>query len=268
MKLIRFGNVGNEKPGTHIDGKNYAATQANFNVSSSLEPIYSLSKSGVATWASSSPLKGSFSLDYYVNSSGDYIADLFDRITSGNIGTNINPVGISLGEQEFTRAYLTSHTVNAQPNQLVTAKANFDLYFENASEALGFGNIPADGFVVLPTGIAHGSASSVGEFGGITDSISFSYESPIQYNFIFKIGNSAPERVYVTQASKKITIEGYDINSSISMCGNSAIAKASVLPLCTPSGIVYTVSGNITSLEGNVSAGQVGKSKATIIQFI
>lgn len=251
----------------NVDGKNYAATQSNFSVSSSVDAIYSLSGFNAKN-NSTSQIKGTLSLDYYIDNDG--IVNIFNNITKNQISGSISPVVVSLGEQSFARAYLTSHSASAQPNQLATAKATFDLYFDNISQAISFGNTPSNG-TLSTTGLASAVNTEIlGSAGGISDVISFSYDSSIQYDFIFKIGQSFPEKAFVSKASKKMTIDGFDINSNIKMCsdGNDVIIEANVLPLCQSSGTKYSVSGYLSSLEGSVSAGQVGRSKAIVNQFI
>ena len=66
-----------------------------------------------------------------------------------------------------------------------------------------------------------------------------------------------------------MTVEGYSISSNISMCGASASVTATVNSLCAEGGgATYSVDGEITQLEGSVSAGQVGRGKVTVTQFI
>jgi len=250
-----------------INGEGYAATQASFNIASPIQPIYSLSEYGVANKSCNSPIKGTFNIDYNIDKDG--ILDLFDKIVFQDIAGNISPISLSIGEQGFNNAYLVSHGVNGLSNQLVTARAAFDLYFDNINEAIEFGNAPFR-YDETISAFAHG-ASTVGSVGAISDVASFSYDSSIQYEFIFKIGSAIPARTYVNKAVKKITIEGYNISSNISMNGQLATATATVYPLCGSSSSMikqYSAYGYITELDGSASAGRVGRGKVVVNQFI
>ena len=250
-----------------VDGITYYATQASFNVSTSLEPVYALGQAGKVTQDPNGPIKGTLSLDYHIDQ--DAIEGIFDGIITNNMSSAVTPVTVSLGGQSFSKAYLTSHGANGQANQLASAKASFDLYFDSTSEAIAFGatssSTTADGSLSL----GHGAASSVGTVGGISDAVSFAYESSIQYDYVFKMGSVTPVNVFVSRASKKMTVEGYSISSNITMCGTTASVTATVNSLCSAGSITtYVAAGEITQLEGSVSAGQVGRGKVTVTQFI
>jgi hypothetical protein len=250
-----------------VDGTTYYATQASFNVSTSLEPVYALGQVGKVTQNPNGPIKGTLSLDYHIDQ--DAIATLFDTITTTDLGSAITPVTVSLGGQSFSKAYLTSHGANGQANQLATAKATFDLYFASTSQAIAFGGTGSGTTADGSLNLGHGAASSVAAVGGISDAVSFSYESSIQYDFVFKMGSVTPASAYVSRASKKMTVEGYSISANISMCGDTATATATVNSLCGAGNITsYSAAGEITQLEGSVSAGQVGRGKVTVTQFI
>jgi hypothetical protein len=250
-----------------VNGTTYYATQASFSVSTSLEPVYSLGNAGKVAQNPTGPIKGTFSLDYNIASDG--IKGIFDNIVA-NMGTAVTPIGVALGGQTFSKAYLTSHGANGQANQLATAKASFDLYFDSPSQAIAFGSAGSGG---ASSGgnvaLGHGAASSTSG-GGITNGTSFAYDAQIQYDFVFKIGSITPQSVFVSRASRKITLEGYELSANISMCGDTATATASVSSLCGSGGggVSYSAAGQITQAEGSVSAGQVGRGKVTVTQFI
>jgi len=248
-----------------VDGTTYLATQANFSVATALDPVYSLGKAGKVAQNPNGPIKGTLSFDYNIN--GDNILSLFNNVVS-NVGSACSPSSVSIGGQSFTGAYLTSHGSNGQANQLATARAGFDLYFANTSEAIEFGNNGSASTSNGSIALGHGAASSV-TGAGITDATSFSYDGTIQYDYIFKLGSINPMAAFVSRGSKRITLEGYSVSQNITMCGVNAIATANVNPICGNGGAVsYSVSGQITQLEGSVSAGQVGRGKATVTQFI
>jgi hypothetical protein len=247
-----------------IGGITYYATQASFSVSTPLEPVYSLGNVGKITQNPTGPIKGTFSLDYHINTDG--IASIFNTITS-NMGSNVAGTSVSLGGQSFAKAYLTSHGANGQANQLATAKASFDLYFDTTSQALSFGSQGGGTSSGGSVGLGHGANSSV-TGGGITNATSFAYEAQIQYDYVFKIGSITPQAVYVSRASKKLTLEGYEVSANVSMCGDTATATATVSAICGNGGASYSVAGQITQAEGSVSAGQVGRGKVTVTQFI
>ena len=249
-----------------VDSVTYYATQASFNVSTSLEPVYALGQAGKVTQDPNGPIKGTLSLDYHIDQ--DAIGGIFDGIITG-LSSAVTPVTVSLGGQSFSKAYLTSHGANGQANQLATAKASFDLYFASTSEAIAFGTTSSSTTADGSLSLGHGAASSVGAVGGISDAVSFAYESSIQYDYVFKMGTVTPANVFVSRASKKMTVEGYSISSNISMCGDSASVTATVNSLCPTGSITtYVAEGQITQLEGSVSAGQVGRGKVTVTQFI
>jgi hypothetical protein len=250
-----------------IAGTTVFATQANFTVTTSLEPVYALGTAGKVAQDPNGPIKGTFSVDYHIND--DPLNKTFDDLTKQSaLSALVQPITVKLGDQEFKNAYLTSHGANGQANQLATAKASFDLYFDSTSQAISFGKTGTAGSS-SDTGLGHG-ASTTSSLTAITNATSFSYESTIQYDVIFKLGSILPAAVYISRASKKITVEGYEVSTNITMCGDTANASASVNGLCSNSGTVtYTVDGGrIISAEGSVSAGQVGKGKATVVKFI
>jgi hypothetical protein len=249
-----------------VDGTTYYATQASFTVTTPLEPTYAVGTTGPVTTLPNGPIKGTFSLDYNINE--DNIADLFDTIVSAP-GTVVTPVEVSLAGQSFSVAYLTSHGAQGQANQLATAKASFDLYFESEEEAIAFGGSGTAGATAGNIGLGHGAATTLTTTAGITNSTSFNYDGTIEYSVIFKLGSIQPQAVYMSKATKKITLEGYDISNSLTMCGEAASASAVVGALCEGGGgATYAVnSGKLMSSEGSVSAGQVGRGKATVVRY-
>jgi hypothetical protein len=153
---------------------------------------------------------------------------------------------------------------------LATAKASFDLYFASETEAITFGGSGAQGPDPADVNLGHGAATTLTQTSaGITDSTSFNYDGTIEYNVIFALGSIQPQAVYMSKATKKITLEGYDLSNSITMCGASASASAVVGALCAGGGTTtYAVnSGKLMSSEGSISAGQVARGKATIVRY-
>lgn len=250
-----------------VDGDSYFATQASFTVTTPLEPTYSVGTTGPVATLPNGPIKGTFSIDYNIN--GDNIADLLDTIVSSP-GTEVTPVTVEIGGQSFPDAYLTSHGAQGQANQLATAKASFDLYFDSVTEAIAFGSAGSQGATAGSVNLGHGAATTLTQSGvGVTDSTSFSYDGTIEYDVIFKLGSIQPQAVFMAKATKKITLEGYNLSNSITMCGSAASASASVSALCVSgSPTVYAVnSGKLMSSEGSISAGQVARGKATIVRY-
>lgn len=248
-----------------VDGTDYYATQASFTVTTPLEPTYAVGTTGPVTTLPNGPIKGTFSLDYHPTSDG--LLSVFDGIV-GAPGTVVEPITVELGGQSFEVAYLTSHGAQGQANQLATAKASFDLYFADETQAIAFGSAGAAGSTAGTAPLGHG-ASTTSTGGGITDATSFNYDGTIEYNIIFKLGSIQPQAVYMSKGTKKITLEGYEISNNIAMCGEAATASATVGALCNGgSSVSYAVNaGKIMSSEGSVSAGQVGRGKATVVRY-
>jgi hypothetical protein len=251
-----------------VDGNTYYASQASFTVTTPLEPTYAVGTTGPVATLPNGPIKGTFSLDYHID--GDGIADLFDTIVSAP-GTVVTPITVSLGDQPaFSGAYLTSHGAQGQANQLATAKASFDLYFGSETEAISFGGSGLQGPTAGTVGLGHGAATTLTQTSaGITNSTSFNYDGTIEYNTIFKLGSIQPQALYMAKATKKITLEGYNLANSITMCGASASASAAVGALCVGGSTTsYAVNdGKLMSSEGSISAGQVARGKATIVRY-
>jgi hypothetical protein len=248
-----------------VDGTTYYASQASFTVTTPLEPTYAVGTTGPVATLPNGPIKGTFSMDYNID--GDDILPIFDGIV-GAPGTEVTPITVDLGGQEFTVAYLTSHGAQGQANQLATAKASFDLYFESETQAIAFGSAGSQGPTAGSVGLGHGAATTLTS-PGITNGTSFNYDGTIEYNIIFKLGSIQPQAVYMSKGTKKITLEGYEISNSITMCGSSATASAAISGLCGGgSTTTYSVnSGKVMESEGSISAGQVGRGKATIVRY-
>lgn len=250
-----------------VDGTTYYATQASFTVTTPLEPTYAVGTTGPVSTLPNGPIKGTFSFDYHIN--GDDISDLFDGIVAAP-GTEVTPIAVALGDQDFTEAYLTSHGAQGQANQLATAKASFDLYFSSETQAIAFGGGGAAGGTAGSVGLGHGAATTLTQTNaGVTNSTSFNYDGTIEYNVVFKLGSIQPQAVYMSKATKKITLEGYDLSNSITMCGATASASAAVSALCAGgSSTTYAVNaGKLMSSEGSISAGQVARGKATVVRY-
>jgi hypothetical protein len=253
-----------------VAGATYYASNASFTVTTPLEPTYAVGTTGPVATLPNGPIKGTFSLDYNIVGT-DGIATVFDSIVSYP-GAVVSPITVAIGDQPaFTGAYLTSHGAQGQANQLATAKASFDLYFGSTTQAIAFGSTGNQGASAGSVNLGHGAATTLTQTNaGITNSTSFNYDGTIEYNVIFKLGTIQPEALYMAKATKKITLEGYDLSNSITMCGASASASASVGALCGGgnSSTVYAVNaGKLMSSEGSISAGQVGRGKATIVRY-
>ena len=246
-----------------VGGNSYYATQASFNVATPLEPVYSIGYKGPVAVNPNNAIKGTFSMDYHIAGS-DGIKDLFDGIVSAgnNAGTSV-----TLGEQTFTGAFLTSHGAQGQANQLSTAKASFDIYFSSVSQALTFGSTSTSSSSTSSVAFGHGAATSLV---GITNGVSFNYEGSLQYQTLFKIGSIMPiTPLPFVRGSRKITLEGFNISNTISMCGSNTTASATVAALCNGgSSVQYSVTGQLMSVDGKVSAGDVGKGTVVVNQFI
>lgn len=250
-----------------VDGTTYYASQASFTVTTPLEPTYAVGTTGPVATLPNGPIKGTFSLDYHID--GDDILNIFDGIVAAP-GTVVDPITVELGGQSFAKGYLTSHGAQGQANQLATAKASFDLYFETETEAIAFGNAGAQGPTAGSVGLGHGAATTLTQTSaGVTNSTSFNYDGTIEYNVIFKLGSIQPQAIYMSKATKKITLEGYDLSNSITMCGATAGASAAVGALCAGgSSTTYAVNaGKLMSSEGSISAGQVARGKATVVRY-
>ena len=252
-----------------VNGSSFYATQASFSVTSPQEPVYALGNVGKVAQDPNGPVKGTFSIDYHVGSS-DPVITIFNNIVAG-IGSIIAPIGVALGGQTFGNAYLTSHGANGSANQLITAKASFDLYFTNTDEAVAFGSAAGGGLTSnTNVSLGHGANTQITQ-SAITNATSFQYESSLQYDYVYKLGTILPQAVYFSRGSRKMTVEGYEVSANVKMCADTATASVAVNGLCpNGGGPTYAISSNglITAAEGSVSAGQVGRGKVTITQFI
>jgi hypothetical protein len=249
-----------------IGGASVYATQASFNMATPLEAVYAVGTVGKASVQPNGPIKGTFTADYHI-ADGDPGLSIFQGIVT-NMGALVNPITVSFGGQSYAKAYLTSHTANGQANQLATAKVSFDVYAEGNSVSANIGGGGGGGAAGGNSniGFGHGAGSSAGG-AGVTNANSFSYESSIQYDFVFKIGSITPQAVYVSRASEKLIVEGYDLAATVSMCGANGSASASVGGICGGGNANYSVNGQVMSAEGSVSAGQVGKGKVTVVKY-
>jgi hypothetical protein len=243
-----------------IGGTSIFARSASANTSISLEAVRVLGKTAAQGVAPSGPQETTVNIEYYIQSSdpGKNIVDNITANPSAHQGTTIQ-----IGSATITKAYLTSLSVSAEPEGLVTASASFVCYEPGIN--LNIGSFQSPGGSAQNLQFAHGAGSTA----DISNPIGFTYEASFEWEPVLIMGSvGKPDAAgYIFNGgTESITVRGAGAGGQVTYCPTTRIASASARSVCGGGGVNYSVNGSLTAADINASVGGFAEGGYTVVK--
>jgi len=189
-----------------INNTGIIATSANINSDINLGPVYTLGKrkpfrQQVATGPSSS----TFQIQYIINPTGDPAFKNISEIKSFiSAPTNYDGVKIALAGITGYSCYLNNYTIKIEPNNVVTAQANYITYLPLSGSL----NTKVNPNSASANSIAHSSKTNLisGRSVGTNDTYNFTYTFAANLNPIYVLGRREPVEVKPIRAQETVNM--------------------------------------------------------------
>jgi hypothetical protein len=242
-----------------INGATVYARSASANSTQSTEPIKVLGYALAQGQAPSGPTETTVNVEYYIQD-GDPVYSLAEEIIGDP--TSHTGVDINIGSATIKKAFLTSHSVTAEPQGLVTASASFVSFEQDNNLTIGTSD-PETAPGSLP--FAHGQGSTAG---GASQSSGFTYESNFEWEPILLMGaKGVPlegEPCIFNGGTQTLNIREIGGGGTVSYCLTDNSAEATVAASCGGANQAYSVNGQVTSAEINAEVGGFAEGGITI----
>jgi hypothetical protein len=240
-----------------INGTKMQARSASASSTMSTEGVRTLGNAVAQGQVPSGPQETTANIEYYIQGTDPVYA--ITKAIEGN-PTQHKGADIKIGGASF-KGYLSSHSVTAEPDGLVTASASFVCYEPGINLTLGQGS-PTTSPANLA--FAHGQGSSV----GAGQSIGFTYEASFEWEPILLMGAAgkpSTEGYIFNGGSLSLTTRTVGGGGSVSYCLTDGTASATAAAVCAGGGgQVYSVQGKITSSEVNAEIGGLAEGSTTV----
>jgi len=244
-----------------IGGTKVFASSANASTSISQQPIKVLGNALAQGQAPSGPQETTVSIEYYIQGS-DPVRAICTAIL-GNPAT-YQETSIGIGGANISKCYLTSLSVSAEPQSLVTASCNFVSYQPGTDLVIGVGSPNNTPNANLK--FAHGSAA--GTSASVSNALGFQYEASFQWKPILILGaNGVPLAQYTFDGgTETLTVRGVGAGGQVSFCPTTSQASASVATICGGGGSTnYSViNGSLTSADISADVGGFPEGSFTV----
>jgi hypothetical protein len=243
-----------------IGGTPIFARSASANTSISLEAVRVLGKTASQGVAPSGPQETTVNIEYYIQSS-DPGKNIVDTIISNP--SAYNGTSISIGSATITKAFLTSLSISAEPEGLVTASASFVCYEPGIN--LNIGSFQSPGGSAQNLEFAHGAGSSA----GISNPIGFSYEASFEWEPVLIMGSAGtPDQggYIFNGGTETLSVRGAGAGGQVTYCPTTRTATANARSICGGSSVNYSVAGVITSSEISASVGGFAEGGFTVVK--
>lgn len=244
-----------------IGGTRIFASSANASTSISQQSIKILGNALAQGQAPSGPQETTISIEYYIQGS-DPVRSICTTIL-GN-PTSYPGAQIVIGGATIPNCYLTSLSVSAEPQSLVTASCNFVSYQPGISLIIGQGSSNNTPNANLK--FAHGSAA--GTTASVDNALGFQYEASFQWKPILILGsNGAPLGQYTFDGgTETLTVRGVGAGGLVSFCPDNSAASASIALLCgAGSSTTYSIiNGSLTSADISADVGGFPEGSFTV----
>lgn len=238
-----------------INGSIIYATSASFSFDAPIETIRALGARNAIDDVINGPVQGSLNIDYILTGNTDPGKTIFENIINGNYSTT----SVEIGGRSFT-AFLTSHSLNAEPNSVIEGSLEFNVYniLNNDGMILSSPNN-----VTTVNLVGHGAGSNV----GINDVINFNYDANVEWEPFYKLSSSTPTDVKYRSASQRLTLNGPNLGKQVTQCKNTNLTTISIKSICGTSLFDITIPDPLVeSSESNVQAGGFVEGSFTLIK--
>jgi hypothetical protein len=245
-----------------IDGKKVYARSASASSTMSTEGVRTLGFAVAQGQVPSGPQETTVNVEYYIQGS-DPVYSIGQSIAANP--TAHKGITVQVGGASVSKAHLTSHSVTAEPDGLVTASASFVSYEPSQNLSIGQGT-PNSQPNTLP--FAHGQGSTVG---GGAQSVGFTYEANFEWEPILLMGAAGKpnsEGYIFNGGTVSLTTRTVGGGGNVSYCLSDGTATASANAVCAGGGQTYSVKGKLTSAEINAEVGGFAEGGTTVTQTL
>lgn len=227
-----------------IGGNTVYATSASVSFQVPLEGVRALGNAKAIATIPTGPVQGTLDISFLVTS--DPIGSIFTSIT--NAPTAYAGTSVNIGGRAYSKAYLTSYSLNGEANSIINGSASFTV-FGPGGEAFTQAS-PGNN---LTESIGHGSATSI----PVTNGVGFDYSANIEWQPFYTLGSSLVNSVIFSSASQTLTLRGNNIGKNVTQCPVKENVSFNIGAICV-GGNLATVSitdGKLQSSESSVQAG-------------
>lgn len=245
-----------------IGGGTCYARSASANSTMSVEGVRVLGKALAQGTVPSGPMETTANVEYYIMG-GDPGWAIVQSIM--NNPTVYAGSTIKIGGASITKAYLTSFSVTAEPEGLVTASVSFVSY--EKQQQLVIGSASAPGGQPGNLAFAHGQGSNAGG----SNSVGFSAEASFEWEPLLTMGaQGQPQPQYLFNGgSVSLTIRNAGGGGSVSYCLTNGQATATAGTVCGGgAGQAYSVAGQITAAEVSAEVGGFAEGGFTVTRTL
>lgn len=250
MPLLNYQNVS-----VTVNNSSLFVNSASFSFDAPIEPIRSLGQQNAIANIINGPIEGTLNIEYVVSSATDPGKTIFDAI----IARTTTSVPVNIGGISFSNAYLTDHSLTAEPNSIINGRLGFRVFGELPAGAM---SSSVAGTATSST-IGHGSNSVA-----VTDALSFEYSASVEWEPIYKLSSATPEAVNYQGAQQTLNVRGLNLNKSVVRCQTPTTATVSIGASCG-NGYLFELSITntlIQNFESNVQAGGFVESSYSLVR--
>jgi len=260
MALLNYQNVG---VSITPPGGSAIQLQAN-NVSISfqvpIEPVRALGQKNAIAEVTNGPAEGTINIDYIIVNS-DPGRTIFETYTSSLNPNSAGVTNITIGGRNFPSGYLASYSLSAEPNSIINASLNFNIYGGlNYDSLISSQNTPLSNPL-----IAHGSQSSITN---VEDAIGFDYNATIDWEPIFILNRADALLVNYVGAQETLSLRGNNLAKAVTPCPQTQTATVNIRSICNGSALT-TIAMNdakVQDSELSVQAGGFVEGSFTLVK--
>lgn len=245
----------------NFGGGQVFARSASASSTMSVEAVRILGNALSQGTAPSGPLETTANIEYYIQGSDPGWSLLQSIIANPTThgGTNVR-----IGGATISKAYLSSYSVSAEPEGLVTASVSFVCYERQQNLTIGTATAPAT-FGNL--NFAHGQGSSA----GVANSVGFSIDASLEWEPVLIMGSQGqPLGNYLFNGGTiSLTVRGAGAGSTVNYCLADGSASATAATVCGGGAAQsYQLNGKISSAEINAEVGGFAEGGFTITRTL
>lgn len=186
-----------------VNGTGIICENASINSTNELLPVYSIGRQGVSDTVPNGPINTSFNLSYYPDLKKEVIFSQLNTIKTITADNLYSGISIIVGGITGKHCYLQNFTINAQPNDTLTANATFISYFQPVGDLLKLRKITGSF-----QNFGHGWTTFVGGSGNIntfpTYELNYNFGAEWQPTYI--LGRVTPIQTNLLSATERLDL--------------------------------------------------------------
>jgi len=238
-----------------INGNNVYATSASVNFQVPMESVRGLGFSKAVASVPNGGVEGSIDIDYIV--ANEPVYSIFQSIISSP--TTYRGTSINIGGTNY-QGYLTSFSMNGEPNTVITASASFTVF---GGGGPNFSSLSPQ--AVSEVSVAHGAGTTL----SIAQAIGFNYSVSIDWQPLYFLGQQTVALVVFGGGSESLNLRGNNAGRVITQCPVTQTASVNLSSVCGggAAGNITISNGKIVSSEGTVQVGNATEAGFTVTKF-